>query len=216
MSAQVDHLVITASTLGEGVMWCEETLGVTPGPGGKHPLMGTHNRLLSIATPAFPNAYLEIIAIDPETAPPQRRRWFGLDDRSVGQAPSLVHWVARTNTLDVMRQNLLNIGLNPGDAVAAERDTPQGLLRWRILVRGDGRLECGGVLPTLIEWLGRHPAAAMPDVGLRLESLSLLGLPASAPTALQLENVHIESGPPWRLKAVLQTPRGNVALESLE
>jgi uncharacterized membrane protein YphA (DoxX/SURF4 family) len=41
----LDHLVIMASTLAQGVAWCEATLGVTPGPGGEHPLMGTHNRL---------------------------------------------------------------------------------------------------------------------------------------------------------------------------
>jgi hypothetical protein len=46
----VDHLVIAAASLEEGVAWCEATLGVTPGPGGEHPLMGTHNRLLRIAT----------------------------------------------------------------------------------------------------------------------------------------------------------------------
>ena len=32
----VDHLVIAAATLDEGVAWCEATLGVTPGPGGRH------------------------------------------------------------------------------------------------------------------------------------------------------------------------------------
>ena len=40
-------------------------LGITPGPGGQHPLMGTHNRLFSIASAAYPQAYFEIIAIDP-------------------------------------------------------------------------------------------------------------------------------------------------------
>lgn len=44
--AKLDHLVIMANSLDDGVDWCEATLGVTPGPGGEHPLMGTHNRLL--------------------------------------------------------------------------------------------------------------------------------------------------------------------------
>ena len=64
-AARIDHLVIAARTLDEGVRWCEATLGVAPGPGGTHPLMGTHNRLLSIASDEFAQAYLEIIAIDP-------------------------------------------------------------------------------------------------------------------------------------------------------
>ena len=80
MSAAVDHLVVAAASLDQGVAWCEATLGITPGPGGKHPLMGTHNRLLKIATEPSRDAYLEIIAIDPAAPPPGRVRWFGLDD----------------------------------------------------------------------------------------------------------------------------------------
>ena len=49
----VDHLVVAAATLDEGVAWCERTLGVTPAPGGKHALFGTHNRLLAIGSAAF-------------------------------------------------------------------------------------------------------------------------------------------------------------------
>lgn len=62
--AGVDHLVVMAAPLAEGAAWCEATLGVTPGPGGEHPLMGTHNRLINITSPAFTTAYLEIIAIN--------------------------------------------------------------------------------------------------------------------------------------------------------
>ena len=61
---QLDHLVTMANSLDEGVAWCEATLGVTPGPGGEHPLMGTHNRLLRIDSDAFSHAYLELIAIN--------------------------------------------------------------------------------------------------------------------------------------------------------
>ena len=64
MTARVDHLVVVAAALAEGVDWCERTLGVTPGPGGEHPLMGTHNRIFNISSPRHPRAYLEIIAIN--------------------------------------------------------------------------------------------------------------------------------------------------------
>ena len=43
-----DHLVVAARTLEEGAAWVEARLGVAPVPGGKHPTMGTHNRLLRI------------------------------------------------------------------------------------------------------------------------------------------------------------------------
>jgi hypothetical protein len=56
LHTQVDHVVVAARSLQEGVAWCEQTLGVSPGPGGEHPLFGTHNRLLRIASVNFPLA----------------------------------------------------------------------------------------------------------------------------------------------------------------
>lgn len=215
--AVLDHLVVAAATLADGEAWCERTLGVTPGPGGRHPLFGTHNRLLKIASEAFPLAYLEIIAIDPEAPPPGRRRWFGLDgldglDGSGG--PRLIHWVARTDALVAQRQALVDLGLDPGPAIAASRDTPQGLLAWQILVRDDGTLRCGGALPTLIRWQGRHPADAMAASGVVLKSLTLSGLPPRAAEVLDLRGIALSSAAGPALQAVLSTPRGDVTLRS--
>jgi hypothetical protein len=99
MVARVDHLVVAAASLEQGAAWCEATLGVPPGPGGVHPLMGTHNRLLRVATVDYPRAYFEIIAVQPQRAPQRARRWFDLDDESVRDAlarsgPRLLHFVA--------------------------------------------------------------------------------------------------------------------------
>ena len=93
--AKLDHLVIMAHTLDEGVAWCEATLGVTPGPGGEHPLMGTHNRLLRIDSDEFPRAYLELVAINSEAFHACRtraRHWFDMDDARGGGNP-VVNWV---------------------------------------------------------------------------------------------------------------------------
>jgi hypothetical protein len=202
------------------VTWCESTLGLTPGPGGRHPLFGTHNRLLKIATPVFEDAYLEIIAIDPQAAAPQRPRWFGLDDPGLQQrlrrdGPQLAHVVARSPQIDMHRWGLIQVGLQPGEPVKASRDTPQGLLAWEILVRPDGALLCAGALPTLIQWQGRHPAQAMPDSGVTLQGLTLRGVPARAATVLRLRGVDVREpadGP--ALEAVLLTPKGEVCLSS--
>jgi hypothetical protein len=219
VNTRVDHLVIAAASLAQGVVWCEEVLGVTPGPGGQHPLMGTHNRLLKIATPAFPDAYLEIIAIDPTAVAPQRVRWFGLDEpeqrERIAQAPRLIHVVARSPQLDMHRWGLIQVGLHPGEPIKAGRDTPEGPLAWQILVRDDGHLLCGGALPTLIQWEGRHPTQAMPDSGVTLASLTLRGVPARAREALCLQGVTMQETPAApALTAVLQTPRGEVVLSS--
>ncbi len=214
----VDHLVVAAATVAQGVAWCEATLGITPGPGGKHALMGTHNRLFSIATEAYPLAYFEIVAIDPDAPPPGRPRWFGLDDpalqaRLAGR-PQLVHMVARSSMLDMHRWGLITVGLQPGEPVHAARDTPQGRLEWQIMLRPDGTLLCGGALPTLIQWQGTHPAERLPASGVTLRGLSLRGVPERARTVLRLRGVQHDEAPGPALRATLTTLRGDITLES--
>lgn len=215
---EVDHLVVAAESLAQGVAWCEHTLGVTPGPGGKHPLMGTHNRLLKLATPKFADAYLEIIAIDPEAPAPGRARWFGLDDpalqQRLQQAPRLLHMVARSTMLDMHRWGLITLGQAPGDPVNAGRDTPHGRLDWQIVVRSDGQLLCGGALPTLIQWKGLHPATHMPDSGVTLQALALHGVPDRVRELLRLRGVTVDAAPGPALCATLRTPHGDVTLEA--
>jgi len=215
----VDHLVVAAATLAQGVAWCEATLGVVPGPGGRHALFGTHNRLAKMASEAYPDAYLEIIAVDPDAPPPGRVRWFGLDDPALQaelqqHAPRLVHVVARSTMLDMHRWGLINVGLQPGDPVSAHRETPEGRLAWQILVRADGRLLCGGALPTLIQWQGRHPTAAMAASGLALQALTLRGVPERARDVLRLRGVQVLADGTPALSATLATPRGEIVLES--
>lgn len=211
---EVDHLVVAAATLEEGASWCEATLGIVPGAGGQHPLMGTHNRLFNIASPAFPRAYFEIIAIDPAAKTPARARWFGLDTLRLDGGPRLIHFVARAAALDAQCDALRAVGLDPGPPIAASRDTPQGRLAWRIAVRDDGRLLAGGALPTLIEWGARHPTAAMPASGVTLRSLALRGLPDQAAQVLQLRGVELAAGAGPALTATFDTPRGTVNLTS--
>jgi hypothetical protein len=214
----VDHLIVAAATLEQGARWCEATLGVSPGAGGRHPLMGTHNRLLKIAGEAYPDAYLEIIAIDPDAAPLPRVRWFGLDEAALqarlAVAPRLIHVVARTTALDELRRRLIDADVQPGEPVSAGRDTPAGPLRWQILLRPDGTLLCGGALPTLIQWQGRHPTAAMPASGVTLQALTLAGVPGPARDALGLAGVEVTAAPGPALRATLATPLGEVTLES--
>ncbi len=220
MSCEVDHLVVAAATLEQGAAWCEEVLGVPPGPGGRHELMGTHNRLLRVtADPLYPSAFLEIIAIDPQAPPPARARWFGLDDpalqRSLAERPRLLHWAARTRMIEMQRWGLVASGLQPGEPVAVSRDTSRGRLNWRLLVRDDGQLLHDGALPTLIQWNDAHPVDAMPASPVRLVSLAVRGVPAQAAAVLKVRGVTMapESGPP-AIEAVLDTPRGRVVLSS--
>ena len=218
---RVDHLVVAAESLEQGVAWCESTLFVTPEIGGEHPLMGTHNRLLRIATPEFDRAYLEIIAINPQAPDPRRKRWFDLDDpalrNAVRQKPRLVHFVASCERAAVASSALDSLGIDRGTMLAAQRETPRGMLRWKISVRDDGQRLFYGALPTLIEWGEIHPAEALPESGLRLLSVTATHPRPddlfAAYRAIHLEQVGVEAGPP-NLAATLMTPLGEVTLES--
>ena len=180
---ELDHLVVAADSLAAGRAWCEETFGVTPQAGGRHPSMATHNVLLSLASPRFPRAYLEIIAVDPDAPAPSRCRWYDLDTPSlqaaiVGQ-PALVHWVARVADIDAAAGLLRDRGHDPGIVVAAERQTPRGLLRWRITVPADGGRPAAGAVPLLIAWGAEHPSTSLPASGVEIEAIALGGVQAA-------------------------------------
>jgi len=215
VNCDIDHLVIGAASLAQGVAWCERTLGVAPGPGGVHPFMGTHNRLLRIDGPGFADTYLEIIAIDPAAPPPGRVRWFGLDDPAVqarlADGPQLLTAVARTPNVEMLRWGLINFAQDPGPALAAQRPTPEGLLAWRILVRDDGALPGQGRLPVLIEWQGRHPTAAMPASPVVLLAVRLGAVQPREATLLRLRGAQLVPGGP-ALAVTLHTPNGNLDL----
>lgn len=225
LRSQVDHIVVAAASLDEGVTWCEATLGITPGPGGEHPLMGTHNRLFSIASPAYPQAYFEIIAIHPG-APCARsdelKRWFDLDNHDLqaqlkAHGPRLVHFVANTPNAAAGVQALKTLGLDRGPLLAASRMTPHGLLSWKITVRDDGQRLFYGALPTLIEWGEVHPAQGMAASGVTLTALQASHPRSDALRAahesIGLASVEVQQGPP-NLRVTLQTPLGERTLES--
>lgn len=225
LASCIDHLVVAAASLAEGVQWCEKTLGITPGPGGEHALMGTHNRLFSVASPTFPLAYLEILAIHsgaPYARSAGARRWFDLDDpelqaQLIKSGPRLVHFVARTARADAGVRALARLGLDRGELLSASRATAHGLLSWKITVRHDGQRLFYGALPTLIEWGAVHPAHSTPDSGVVLQSLAARHPRADALRAgydaMGLADVEVTPGAP-NLTATLQTPLGLITLES--
>jgi hypothetical protein len=232
MTTQIDHLVVMAATLQDGVQWCEDTLGITPAAGGEHQKYGTHNRLFKIATPTCPLAYFEIIAINPDAVIPRRSsssRWFDMDDKvlqkAVAQTPRLIHFVASTDDIKAARHALRVQGIERGQIVHASRQSSKGKLQWQITVREDGDRLFNGTLPTLIQWgkpdaedpLRLHPRNSLPRSGVSLQSLSVSHPSAvklqAAYDAIGLHGVQIETGP-TNLTATLQTPKGLVQLHS--
>ena len=204
----IDHLVVTSSSLAVGVEYVEEVLRCKMQPGGQHPRMGTHNALLRLGD----KCYLEVIAIDPDAAPPQRPRWFELDSLSLNSPPRLAGWVMRTNEIEsVARLRSLDTG--------CIEEMSRGTLEWQITIPADGRFVFDGIAPSVIQWKGEtHPASRLPDSDvslIRLEAqhpdaqrinawLSSAGFEGSLSIQSPLDNATIE------LTALLQTPKGVV------
>jgi hypothetical protein len=166
-SCELDHIVIGAATLEQGEAFVRDRLGVEIGPGGRHALMGTHNRLMRLGQ----NAYLEVIAIDPAAPRPGRPRWYSLDDAEMqarlGEEPSLICWVLRVSDIVAAVQSA---AVPLGEVTSVSR----GDLSWRLTVPADGHLPGGGTVPHLIEWdCGARPWERMAAAGCDLETLIL-------------------------------------------
>ena len=166
-TAQLDHVVIGANDLARGTTWTESRLGGVLDGGGKHTLMGTHNRLMRLAG----DPYLEVISIDPDAPPPGRPRWFTLDQEQTKSRfaadPGALCWVVAVSDIETaVRQ----CGYDCGQITTVTR----GDLQWRLTIPEDGSLPAGGVLPSLIEWPeGVHPVASLAETDIRLDTIHL-------------------------------------------
>ena len=209
----LDHLVVAATTLADGIEYVAEMTGVAPQPGGRHAAMGTHNALLRLGE----RLYLEVIAIDPDGTKPARPRWFDLDDVALQaefvERPRLIHWVARCDAIE-------RIAAACPIALGRTHPFSRGDYRWRITVPDDGSRPAKGVVPTLIQWdVAFHPADRLPNAGIALaqfaathpdpttvrNALSKLGLAGTLAVTYDRE---------VKLAAMLRTPRGIVTLSS--
>lgn len=214
VESKLDHLAVAAADLNTGSEYIEDLLGVRTVPGGKHDMMGTHNRLLRLGE----DQYLEVIAIDPDGATPTRRRWFSLDDpvmqARIKQTPTLVTWVAGTTDIDQAA------GHPPYDGMEV-REASRGDLRWRMTFERDGNLLCEGALPLLIQWQSESTAPRMlPDSGCLLRRFVIQTPQAQrvrqALQDINLRGVEVNQSLQTGLAATLSTPaRGEVVLSTV-
>ena len=163
----LDHVTIAAASLESGTRYLQQVLGVGLPPGGKHPDMGTHNRVARVGSGHF----LELIAIDPEAPGVPRKRWFGLDDPAVAkrlaERPRAVGWVVRTDNLE---QVLASSPVDLGQVLGMSRNSRS----WRLTVRSDGTTAFDGLVPAFIEWSpGPHPSEGMAMPGPQLTAIEL-------------------------------------------
>lgn len=197
---RLDHIAVSAATLEDGAAWVEMALGAPLAGGGKHPHMGTHNRLLSLG-----DLYLEVIATDPAAPRPDHPRWFNLDHFK--GTPRLTNWICQTDDLDAALA-----AAPPGTGTAT--DLQRGDYRWRFAVPASGRLPFDDCFPALIQWQGDlHPARTLRDHGIRLLRLDIShpragALQAALKGQIADPRIHIHLSPYRSLRATFQTPQG--------
>lgn len=197
---RLDHLAVSSRTLEEGITAVEAALGVALAPGGQHPHMSTHNRLLGLG-----DIYLEVIAPDPAAAAPAWPRWFDLDHFT--GPPRLTNWIVACDDLDA---ELAQSPAGTGIPVTLSR----GDLRWRMAVPANGRLPYDGCFPALISWQGTlHPASLLPEAGIRLERLEIVH-PKATDLAKHLKlrltdpRIAVVLGAQKTMRATFSTPHG--------
>lgn len=208
-TVELDHLIIGCLDLAAGAAATERHLGGALGPGGAHPIMETHNRLMPLAE----RIYLEVIAPIPERKA-ERPRWFGLDDPATRAAlavrPRLVAFAVRTDDIAALAARL---PASPGTVHRMSR----GSLAWQVAIPDEGLPVAGGAIPLVIAWEpGRHPLDAMGAPALALESLVVRhpepGFAAAVAAALGLSHLRAEVGAAG-LSAVLTDGRRRIILD---
>ena len=201
----MDHLVFGVPDLAQGIELVERRTGVRACLGGRHPGRGTHNALLSLGG----RQYLEIIARDPEQTDAPGLLFPELEGLT---EPRFVTWaVAVDSVADVAKRaraaDIKTVG--PLDGSRALSDG--SLLTWKTL-RIDSPIEA---VPFFIEWGpdAAHPSQNSP-AGCRFTSLAIehtdperLGRTLKS---LGADEAIIAAGSRVRLKARLQTPKGEV------
>jgi hypothetical protein len=207
MAAPVfDHVMMTTPDLNRTMAEIAERTGVRAGLGGEHAGMGTHNALLGLGD----GRYLEILGPVPghENDSPFAALVAAQD------MPRNFLWAVRTDDIEAFVRDGRAAGYDPGAVADMSRTMPDGqILRWRLTMGGADVI--GSVLPFGIQWLGdRHPADSAPG-GCTLATFRAEhpepGRMGEALDALRVD-VALATGPAPALIAVLDTPRGRVAL----
>ena len=205
MEMKLDHIVFGCAELDRGAAWLAGRLGADESARGVHRMMGTHNALWNMG-----DAYIELVAIDPQADHPGRPRWFGLDDPDtqarLADGVSLLTWAVAGAPLGPVIA-AAPVALGPVESFS--RDD----LSWNVAVPVAGTPGLSGAFPLTLDWTaGLHPAKRLPDAGLRCEALSV-----SHPDMAQLRAalgpvgapVLLNEGP-FALRADLTTPKGPV------
>jgi hypothetical protein len=153
LRVEVDHVLLAAADLDEAAARLEREHGLLALGGGRHPGLGTANRIVPLG-----EQYLELIAVVDEAEAASSRLGRRVK-RALWEGRTFVDWALRTSALDALRQRLHDADWNLPPGWEGSRQRPDGVvLRWRTQ-----ELESTlrpTAIPFVIEWDvpdGMHP-----------------------------------------------------------
>ena len=162
----LDHILLGAASLEQGMAAFEETTGEKPLRGGHHPNAGTENALVSLGD----GSYLEIIA--PRAGSPTGDEF--LDSMRSLNGLSIVGWAIHVSDAESARRRLERAGFPMTPPKPGSRVTPAGqTLEWVTFEPASSAIENA---PFFIRWGDNtaHPSLTSPK-GCTLESFEVSG-----------------------------------------
>ena len=123
----IDHLVIAVPDLDAAARELEGAVGLAATGGGRHPTLGTENRLVWLG-----DTYLELVSIANERV--ARESWLGVPTiAAIERGGGLVTWAIATDSLASEVAALRAVGARLGDPISGERVRPDGrVVRWQV------------------------------------------------------------------------------------
>jgi len=127
----IDHLVIAVRDLDHAADELERCVGLAATGGGRHPKLGTQNRLAWLG-----DTYLELVSIaDRDVA---EGSWLGVPTiAALARGGGLATWAIATDSIVADIAALRAIGARLGNSTPGERERPDGtVVRWRVAIGG--------------------------------------------------------------------------------
>lgn len=128
----IDHLVIAVRDLDEGAGELERKVGLAATGGGRHPTLGTQNRLAWLG-----DSYVELVSIADRSV--AESSWLGIPAiAALERGGGLVTWAVATDAIVTDVASLRAGGARFGDPMPGRRERPDGaVVRWQLAIGSD-------------------------------------------------------------------------------
>jgi hypothetical protein len=128
---RIDHLVIAVRDLDDAADELERRVGLAATGGGRHPTLGTQNRLAWLG-----DTYLELVSIADRSV--AEGSWLGVPTlAALERGGGLATWAIATDSIGADVEALRAMGSGFGDSTPGERERPDGtVVRWQLAIGG--------------------------------------------------------------------------------